>query len=50
VLALYKADIIIIASNVVCYRHDMAEKNDHFALNNDHSITHFPFGIFKPSL
>jgi hypothetical protein len=34
----YKADIIIISSNVTCSRHDIAEKLVSLALNNNHSL------------
>ena len=45
VLVWYKSDIIIISSNVTCFRHDIPEKNWSFGVKQK-SLTH-PFTINK---
>ena len=36
----YKADIIIISSNITCSCHAIAEPLDLLVINNNHSVTH----------
>ena len=40
-LVYYKVEIIIISSNIICSRHDIAEKIGNLALNNNYSLTSF---------